>query len=454
MDNLFSAYEREARMKHAPLAVRMRPETLEDYVGQTEAVGPGSWLRAAIEHDMLTSVILYGPAGTGKTTLARIIAHTTHAEFVEVSAVTGTVKDLRREISDAEHRWLAQGKRTILFVDEIHRFSRSQQDALLHAVEDRTVVLVGATTENPYFEVNSALLSRSRVVELSLLSDDDIKQIVERAVAAPQGLDGKYVLDKDAEAEIVTLAGGDARSALTSLELAAQLTAPVPGKESEGKADEGPWKITRTLVEEANPRHGQSYDKSGDEHYDIISAFIKSMRGSDPDATAYWLARMIDAGEDPKFIARRILICASEDIGNADPMAICVAEAAFRSAEVIGYPECRISLCQAALYNALAPKSNAAEAAIDAALKEVREGPARAVPSYLRDRHRPGSESYGTYLYPHDYPSGWVEQQYLPDGLERGCFFQPSGRGWESWRIEQTGRDRQDAASHKAGKNG
>jgi putative ATPase len=211
VDNLFSAYEREARMKHAPLAVRMRPETLEDYVGQTEAVGPGSWLRAAIEHDMLTSVILYGPAGTGKTTLARIIAHTTHAEFVEVSAVTGTVKDLRREISDAEHRWLAQGKRTILFVDEIHRFSRSQQDALLHAVEDRTVVLVGATTENPYFEVNSALLSRSRVVELSLLSDDDIKQIVERAVAAPQGLDGKYVLDEDAEAEIVTLAGGDAR---------------------------------------------------------------------------------------------------------------------------------------------------------------------------------------------------------------------------------------------------
>ncbi|RRF94860.1 MAG: replication-associated recombination protein A [Coriobacteriaceae bacterium] len=454
MDNLFSAYEREARMKHAPLAVRMRPETLEDYVGQTEAVGPGSWLRAAIEHDMLTSVILYGPAGTGKTTLARIIAHTTHAEFVEVSAVTGTVKDLRREISDAEHRWLAQGKRTILFVDEIHRFSRSQQDALLHAVEDRTVVLVGATTENPYFEVNSALLSRSRVVELSLLSDDDIKQIVERAVAAPQGLDGKYVLDEDAEAEIVTLAGGDARSALTSLELAAQLAAPVPGKESEGKADEGPWKITRALVEEANPRHGQSYDKSGDEHYDIISAFIKSMRGSDPDATVFWLARMIDAGEDPKFIARRILICASEDIGNADPMAICVAEAAFRSAEVIGYPECRINLCQAALYNALAPKSNAAEAAIDAALKEVREGPARAVPSYLRDRHRPGSESYGTYLYPHDYPSGWVEQQYLPDGLERGCFFQPSGRGWESWRIEQTGRDRQDAASHKAGKNG
>ncbi|MGN0071135.1 MAG: replication-associated recombination protein A [Atopobiaceae bacterium] len=453
MDNLFSAYEREERMKHAPLAVRMRPETLEDYVGQAEAVGPGSWLRAAIEHDMLTSVILYGPAGTGKTTLARIIAHTTHAEFVEVSAVTGTVKDLRREIADAEHRWLAQGKRTILFVDEIHRFSRSQQDALLHAVEDRTVVLVGATTENPYFEVNSALLSRSRVVELSPLGDDDIKKIVERAVTAPQGLAGRYALEPDAETEIVTLSGGDARAALTSLELAAQLAMPVQ-KDGEEQKDEGPWKITRSLVEEANPRHGQSYDKSGDEHYDIISAFIKSMRGSDPDATVYWLARMIDAGEDPKFIARRILICASEDIGNADPMAICVAEAAFRSAEVIGYPECRINLCQAALYNALAPKSHAAEAAIDAALKEVREGPARAVPSHLRDRHRPGSESYGPYLYPHDYPSGWVEQQYLPDGLSRGAFFQPSGRGWETWRIEQTGRDRQDAASHNKGKNG
>lgn len=453
MDNLFSAYECEARMKHAPLAVRMRPETLADYVGQTEAVGKGSWLRAAIEHDMLTSVILYGPAGTGKTTLARIIAHTTHAEFVEVSAVTGTVKDLRREIADAEHRWLAQGKRTILFVDEIHRFSRSQQDALLHAVEDRTVVLVGATTENPYFEVNSALLSRSRVVELELLSDVDIRTIVERAVAAPEGLAGKYVLEDDAEAEIVTLAGGDARSALTSLELASQLAAPAVQGEAKD-AGEGPWKITRALVEEANPRHGQSYDKSGDEHYDVISAFIKSMRGSDPDATVYWLARMIDAGEDPKFIARRILICASEDIGNADPMAICVAEAAFRSAEVIGYPECRINLCQAALYNALAPKSNAAEAAIDAALKEVREGPARAVPSYLRDRHRPGSESYGTYLYPHDYPSGWVDQRYLPDGLERGAFFQPSGRGWETWRIEQTARDRQDGASHNKSENG
>ena len=443
MDNLFSGMERAARMRRAPLAVRMRPETLDDYVGQTEAVGPGSWLRAAIEHDMLTSVILYGPAGTGKTTLAHIIAHTTHAEFVEVSAVTGTVKDLRREIDEAEHRWLTQERRTILFVDEIHRFSRSQQDALLHAVEDRTVVLIGATTENPYFEVNSALLSRSRVVELEHLADEDIRTIVKRAVDAPQGLNGRFALDDDALEEIVTMAGGDARAALTSLELASQLAAP--GASERGGEDTGPYQITRALGDEANPHHGQSYDMSGDEHYDVISAFIKSMRGSDPDATVYWLARMIDAGEDPKFIARRILICASEDIGNADPMAVVVAAAAFRSAEVIGYPECRINLTQAALYNALAPKSNAAEAAIDAALEEVRHGPRREVPSYLRDRHRPGSEGYGSYLYPHDYPEGWVPQQYLPDGIAPGAFWHPSGRGWETWRIEQTARDRQEA---------
>lgn len=462
MDNLFSQLERENRMKHAPLAVRMRPSTLDEYVGQEQAVGPGSWLRSAIEHDTLTSVILYGPAGTGKTTLAQIIAHTTHAEFVEVSAVTGTVKDLRREISEAEHRWLAQDRRTILFVDEIHRFSRSQQDALLHAVEDRTVVLVGATTENPYFEVNSALLSRSRVVELAHLGDKDIEKIVRRAVEAPQGLDGRFVVAEDALHEIVSLAGGDARAALTTLELASQLAVPAEGADASASA---PATIGTAQVEEANPRHGQSYDKSGDEHYDIISAFIKSMRGSDPDATIYWLARMIDAGEDPKFIARRILIAASEDIGNADPMAICVASAAFRSAEVIGYPECRINLAQAALYNALAPKSNAAEASIDAALAEVRQGPRREVPNHLRDRHRPGSDAYGPYLYPHDFPEGWVAQQYLPDGLSRGAFWHPSGRGWETWRIEQTARDRQEAKGrpgapgaepdpHKEDKNG
>lgn len=440
MENLFTRIETARRNDNAPLAARMRPRTLEGYFGQEQAVGPGSWLRRAIEHDTLSSVILYGPAGTGKTTLARIIAQTTHAEFVEVSAITGTVKDLRREIEAAESRLLSQGRRTILFVDEIHRFNRSQQDALLHAVEDRTVVLVGATTENPYFEVNSALISRSRVVELRPLDDDSLRRMIEHAAAAPEGLAGAFALSAEAADEIVKLAGGDGRAALTSLELASQMAAPAdPAAAAPTAAD--PVTITAEHVLEANPRHGLSYDKSGDMHYDIISAFIKSMRGSDPDAALYWLARMLDAGEDPKFIARRIMIAASEDIGNADPQALLVAEAAFRAVEVIGLPECRINLAQAAVYNALAPKSNAAEAGIDAALAEVRQGPRREVPNYLRDRHRPGSEEYGAYLYPHNYPCGWVDQRYLPEGLERGAFYHPSPRGWEAWREDAHGRD-------------
>ena len=440
METLFTRIETARRNDNAPLAARMRPRTLEGYFGQEQAVGPGSWLRRAIEHDTLSSVILYGPAGTGKTTLARIIAQTTHAEFVEVSAITGTVKDLRREIEAAESRLLSQGRRTILFVDEIHRFNRSQQDALLHAVEDRTVVLVGATTENPYFEVNSALISRSRVVELRPLDDESLRRMIEHAVSAPEGLAGAFALSAEAEDEIVKLAGGDGRAALTSLELASQMAAPAdPAAAAPSAAD--PVTITAEHVLEANPRHGLSYDKSGDMHYDIISAFIKSMRGSDPDAALYWLARMLDAGEDPKFIARRIMIAASEDIGNADPQALLVAEAAFRAVEVIGLPECRINLAQAAVYNALAPKSNAAEAGIDAALAEVRQGPRREVPNYLRDRHRPGSEEYGAYLYPHNYPCGWVDQRYLPEGLERGAFYHPSARGWEAWREDAHGRD-------------
>ena len=437
METLFTHIENARRDENAPLAARMRPTTLDGFVGQAQAVGPGSWLRRAIEHDTLSSVILYGPAGTGKTTLARIVANTTHAEFVEVSAVTGTVKDLRREIEAARGRLLSLGRRTILFVDEIHRFNRGQQDALLHAVEDRTVVLVGATTENPYFEVNSALISRSRVVELQPLDDDSIRELLRRALADERGLAGAFELEPEAEDEIVTLAGGDGRAALTSLELASQMV--------DEKDDGSPARVTREHVLEANPRRGLAYDKSGDMHYDIISAFIKSMRGSDPDAALYWLARMLDAGEDPKFIARRIMICASEDIGNADPQALLVAHAAFRATEVIGMPECRINLAQAATYLALAPKSNAAEAGIDAALEEVRRGPRREVPNHLRDRHRPGSDEYGPYLYPHNYPSGWVEQRYLPEGLERGCFYHPSGRGWEAWREEAIGRDRAEA---------
>ncbi len=437
MDTLFTEMENERRATVAPLAVRMRPRTLDEVVGQAEAVGEGSWLRAAIQNDSLSSVILFGPAGTGKTSLAHVIAESTKATFVEVSAIGGTVSDLRREIAEAERRLVSGGLRTILFVDEIHRFNRSQQDALLHAVEDRLVVLVGATTENPFFEVNSALISRSRVVELHSLSDGEIAELVRRAVADERGLAALYTLEDDARDAIVTLAGGDGRGALTTLELAAGMVPP-------GTAD-APVAITEAMVRAATPHRALPYDKNKDMHYDIISAFIKSMRGSDPDAAVYWLARMIDGGEDPKFIARRMYIAASEDIGNADPQALLVAEAAFRAAEVIGYPECRINLAQAAIYLALAPKSNAAEAAIDAALREVRNGPLRPVPDYLRDRHRPGSEDYGTYLYPHNYPGGWVDQRYLPDGLEKGDFYHPSPRGWEAWRVESTARDRADS---------
>lgn len=434
MDSLFTEIETTTRNANAPLAVRLRPRTLDELMGQEGAVGPGSWLRQAIEKDTLSSVILYGPAGTGKTSLAHVIAQATKATFVEVSAIGGTVSDLRREIDAADKRLLYNGGRTILFVDEIHRFNRGQQDALLHAVENRTVILVGATTENPYFEVNTALISRSRIVELKSLDDDAVSRLLDRALTAPEGFNGTYELSEEARDMLILLAAGDGRNALTSLELAAAMLEP-------GTKDD-PRTIGEEQVAAANPHRGLAYDKNKDMHYDIISAFIKSMRGSDPDAALYWLARMIDGGEDPRFIARRIMIAASEDIGNADPQALLVAEAAFKAAEVIGYPECRINLAQAAIYNALAPKSNAVEAGIDAALAEVRNGPKRDVPSYLRDRHRPGSDEYGAYLYPHAYPSGWVDQQYLPDGLERGCFYHPTERGWEAFRMDATRRDR------------
>lgn len=443
MQILFEEIEDNAPPQNAPLAVRMRPRTLDELVGQDAACGPGSWLRLAIERDALSSVILFGPAGTGKTSIARIVAESTRAVFVEVSAIGGTVSDLRREIKAAADRQRA-GQRTILFVDEIHRFNRAQQDSLLHAVENRTVILIGATTENPYFEVNSALLSRSRVVELRNLSDEDIARLIDNALVDERGLNGLYQLDDDACDALVMLAGGDGRAALTSLELAAQMADDGTAAEKQANDTETPKRltITREAVSLANPHRSVPYDKNKDMHYDIISAFIKSMRGSDPDAALYWLARMIDGGEDPKFIARRIMIAASEDVGNADPQALLIAEAAFKSAEVIGYPECRINLAQAATYVALAPKSNAVEAGIDAALAEVRHGPVRPVPDYLRDRHRPGSEEYGEYKYPHNYPTGWVDQRYLPEGLDRGCFYHPTERGWEAYRTDATSRDR------------
>ncbi len=431
MDNLFTEIDNSKRRKNAPLPVRMRPQKLEDLIGQEDALGEGTWLRAAIEGDTLSSVILYGPAGTGKTSIAHIIAETTHAHFVEVSAIGGTVADLRREIAEADKRLVNLGIRTILFVDEIHRFNRSQQDALLHAVEDGVVVLIGATTENPFFEVNSALISRSRVVELHRLSDDALSAIVDRALEAPEGLGGTLSLTEDARKALLLLAGGDARSALNTLSLASDL--------ARAKKEET---ITEEMVRTAVPHRSLPYDKKQDMHYDVISAFIKSMRGSDPDAVLYWLARMLDGGEDPKFIARRIFIAAAEDVGNADPNAVLVAEAAFRAVEVIGMPECRINLAQAAVYMALAPKSNASYMGLAKAFEEVRNGQLRPVPNHLRDRHRPGSEEYGEYLYPHDAPEGYVHQQYLPDGLEKGVFFTPGERGWERYRTEAPSSDR------------
>lgn len=435
--SLFDDSADAARASAAPLAARMRPRTLEEFIGQESAVGTGTWLRGAIDSDSLSSVILFGPAGTGKTSLARIIAAATKGCFVEVSAVTGGVAELRKAIEAASGRLGLSGERTILFIDEIHRFSKSQQDALLHAVEDRVVILVGATTENPFFEVNAPLISRSRVIELNQLTDADVHAIVMRAITDERGLAGSIAVDDDALDAIVVSAGGDARVALTTLELAVACAESLDGTR----------RITLASVAEASPTRILPYDKQGDMHYDVISAFIKSMRGSDADAAVYWLARMIHGGEDPKFIARRILIFASEDVGNADPQALLVAAAAFKSAESIGWPECRINLAQATVYMALAPKSNAAYAAIDAALAEIRTGPARAVPSHLRDRRRPGVESYGSYVYPHSDPEGVVVQRYLPDGLERGALFTASPRGWEARRAQVLAAIRRDESS-------
>ena len=427
IDQLFDMLDAEAAeddaLKFAPLARRMRPKTLDEVVGQEDALGEKSWLSVAIRADALSSIILYGPAGTGKTTIAGVIASMTSAHFEEVSAVSGSVSDLRKVISEAKERLLSSGIKTILFIDEIHRFSRSQQDCLLHAVEDRTVILIGATTENPYFEVNTALLSRSRVVILNSLNDENVAQILQNAISSDRGFAGEFTLSNEAEAEIVRQSSGDARRALNTLELSAQIA----------KAD-GRKEIMLDDVSVASPTRILSYDKNKDMHYDIISAFIKSMRGSDPDAALYWMARMLEGGEDPKFIARRIFIHASEDVGNADPQAICVASAAFHAAEVIGMPECAINLAQAATYVALAPKSNSSVMGIEKAMQEVREGPERAVPQNLRDRHRPGSCDYGAYLYPHDF-GGWVQQQYLPDGLNEGDFYAPGEVGWEAERA-------------------
>jgi putative ATPase len=437
VDSLFDEQADRAREQGAPLAVRMRPRSLDEFVGQQAAVGPGTLLRSAIERDDLSPFILYGPPGTGKTSLARIIAGATRAHFSEVSAVTSGVADIRAAIEGARRRLGEKGQRTILFVDEIHRFSKSQQDALLHAVEDNLVVLVGATTENPFFEVNAPLISRSRVVELTPLTDDDVREIIRRAVAAERGLAGTVQLEPDAEDALVMLAGGDARVALATLEFAA-------AGSGEPASPGSPERIDLEAVRAAVPTRTLSYDKGGDVHYDVISAFIKSMRGSDPDAAVYWLARMAHGGEDPKFIARRILIFASEDVGNADPRALLVAHAAVKAAEFVGWPECRINLAQAAVYMALAPKSNAAIVAIDRALAEVREGPARPVPNHIRDGHYPGAKQLGRgegYVYPHERPAAGRAQRYLPEGIERGAFWRPGHLGWEAHTADDDEED-------------
>jgi putative ATPase len=417
MRDLFDDAAEERLERSAPLAVRMRPRTLDEFVGQQSVVGPGSVLRGAIELDALTSVILYGPAGTGKTSLARIIARMTSSHVEEISAVSAGVKDVRAVIEQARERLKLNDRRTILFIDEIHRFNKSQQDALLHAVEDRLIVLIGATTENPFFEVNAPLISRSTIVEFLPLSDDDVRTIVVRARDdQARGLGGRVELDDDALDRIVTIAGGDARRALTTLELAFQAVSGAGGGPARVKADD----VSRVAATRALP-----YDKAGDAHYDVISAFIKSMRGSDPDAAVYWLARMIHGGEDPKFIARRMLIFASEDVGMADPHALPIAAAAFKAAESIGWPEARINLAHAAVYLSLAPKINAAYLAIDEALADVRDAAAQSVPDHLRDRHRPGAERYPEYRYPHDYPGARVDQQYLPSGLVGKRYYRP-----------------------------
>ncbi|WP_018133495.1 AAA family ATPase [Effusibacillus pohliae] len=425
--DLFSFQAEESQQKLAPLAARMRPRTLDELVGQDAIVGPGKLLRRAIEADQLSSIILYGPPGTGKTTIAKIIAGHTKSYFHTLNAVTAGVSDIRQVVEEAKNRLAMYNQRTVLFVDEIHRFNKAQQDALLPNVEDGLIILIGATTENPFFEVNAALLSRSQVFPLSLLAEDDLRQVARQALQDPERGLGHFSVKMDEEAldHLVRCADGDARRLLNALELAVLSTPP---------GDDGTIHVTLDVAAESIQRRAVRYDKSGDQHYDTISAFIKSIRGSDPDAALFWLARMIDAGEDPRFIARRLVISASEDIGNADPQALQVAVAAFQAVELIGMPEGRIVLAQAAAYLASAPKSNAAYVGIGEALETIRQGASVEVPLHLRDKHYKGAVQLGHgqgYLYPHDYPGNYVKQQYLPDALRDATFYRPTANGYE-----------------------
>ena len=430
--DLFEHHRRELQKTEAPLAARMRPRVLDEFVGQEHIVGPGRLLRRAIESDKLfSSIILWGPPGTGKTTLAMIIANTTKSHFETISAVTAGVADIRRLIGEAKERRGMHGTRTIILVDEIHRFNKAQQDALLPHVEDGTIILIGATTENPYFEVISALVSRSRVFQLKPLTDEQVAALIRRALADKErGYgDKKIEIADDALAHLVDIAGGDARSALNALELAV---------ESTPTGADNAIRIDLAVAEEAIQRRAVRYDRAGDEHYDTISAFIKSVRGSDPDAALYWLARMIYAGEDPKFIMRRLLILASEDIGLADPNGIVVASACARALEWCGLPEAQYHLAEATVYLATAPKSNSMGAYFKALAEVEAEGKID-VPNYLKDSSR-DSKALGhgkDYKYPHEFPEHWVEQQYLPDSLRGKRFYEPGDQGREKEIAEQ-----------------
>lgn len=425
--DLFDYMRANTMEKESPLASRMRPTTLDEVVGQKHIIGKDKLLYRAIKADKLGSVIFYGPPGTGKTTLAKVIANTTSARFEQINATVAGKKDMEEIVKNAKDSIGMYGQKTILFVDEIHRFNKSQQDYLLPFVEDGTITLIGATTENPYFEVNNALLSRSRIFELKPLEKQDIRELVMRAVYDTEKGMGTYGADITDEAAdfLADVANGDARAALNAVELGILTT---------DKSDDGKIHITIDVAAECIQKRVVRYDHDGDNHYDTISAFIKSMRGSDPDAAVYYLARMLYAGEDVKFIARRIMICASEDVGNADPNALVVAVSAAQTVERIGMPESQIILSQAAAYVATAPKSNAAYMGIAKAMKTVADTRTMPVPAHLQDRHYKGAEKLGHglgYKYAHDYPNHYVTQQYLPDGMEGMRFYEPSENGYE-----------------------
>ncbi|OON88084.1 AAA family ATPase [Oribacterium sp. C9] len=417
--DLFEYMAEKNKEDDAPLASRLRPETLEEVVGQEHIIGPGKLLYRAIKADKLGSIIFYGPPGTGKTTLAKVIAKTTSADFESVNATVAGKKDLEDVVARAKQNQGGYGRKTILFVDEIHRFNKAQQDYLLPHVEDGTVTLIGATTENPYFEVNSALISRSRIFELRPLSAENIGTLIDRALTdAKKGVGSFHgYIDEDARTFLAHTANGDARAALNAIELAVLTT----DRDADGRIH-----ITLPVAAECIQKRAVRYDKDGDNHYDTISAFIKSMRGSDPDAAVYYLARMLKAGEDIKFIARRMVICASEDVGNADPQALVVATNAFLAVERVGMPEAQIILSQACTYIASAPKSNACCTAIFEAMDEVERSGGLPIPPYLQDAHYKASAELGRgvgYKYPHDYPGNWVEQQYLPDAIKDREFY-------------------------------